>query len=123
MYLPQALDTSKLSVSYRLNDGSLNAPLYAGQEIGSVVVSTHPDATASTILGTVPLTVNESFEINPFLKGMGAFRSYLQSRAFVAAVVCFVLLLLIYLKWTSTPGGRYGVRSSRRRKRTRIRRK
>lgn len=123
LYLPRRLDVEQLSVTYRLHDGSLSAPLTAGHEVGVAVVSLTGQNTSDTVLGTVPVTVKEAYAINPFLRGMSAFRRYLTSRAFVAAVICFTILLLVYLKWTSTPGGRYGLRSARRRRRLSRRRR
>lgn len=116
-YLPRSLDVDRLSITHRLHGGSLTAPLSAGDEVGVAVVSVTGQNTSDTVLGTVPLTVKDSFEINPFLRGMGAFRQYLKSRAFIATVICFTVLLLAYLKWTSTPGGRYGVRTAKRKRR------
>ena len=112
LYLPRALDDSHLLISHRLHQEEVTAPVFAGQEIGVISVSVTNQNGTESIVGTVPLTVKDTFEINPFLEQMATFRSYLKSRAFIATAISFIVLLLLYLKWTSTPGGRYHVRTA-----------
>ena len=112
LYLPRALDDSRLLISHRLHQEEVTAPVFAGQEIGVISVSVTNQNGTESIVGTVPLTVKDTFEINPFLEQMATFRSYLKSRAFIATAISFIVLLLLYLKWTSTPGGRYHVRTA-----------
>lgn len=111
LYLPKSVDlASALTFNYTLNGDELTAPLTEGERVGMLTVTYQGQA-----VGSVPLIVTESFERNGFLDFLASSRSYLTSRAFMATVVCFVILVLIYLKWTTGPGRRYGVRDVRRR--------
>ncbi len=123
LYLPLDADlTADVSYAYTLNGGELIAPLTGGERVGTLTVSYD-----GQVVGTSPLIVTESFERNGFLDFMASFRRYLTSRVFVAALVIFVILLLLYLKWTTGPGRRYGIKrvkrtSARRYRRRRFRR-
>ncbi|MBQ9151591.1 MAG: D-alanyl-D-alanine carboxypeptidase [Clostridia bacterium] len=119
VYLPADADTaSALTYTTTLRDGGLTAPLTAGQVVGTVTVTYE-----GRVVGKTDLTVTEDFTRNGFLSGLMGFRSYLTSRPFLITVVLFVILLLIYLRITTGPGGRYGIRSVRRRRVNYVKRK
>jgi hypothetical protein len=70
-------------------------------------------------VGKAPLTVTEDFKRSGFLDALRIFRSYLTGRAFLLTVPIFLVILLPYLYATGSSGGRYGLRTVRRRKRIR----
>ena len=110
VYLPSGVDAStEVSVTWHLYNKHLSAPLAEGQEVGILTVMYNGE-----VVGTSPLIVTESFSRNGFLQGMEVFKSYLTSRAFVATAICFVILLVAYLRWTTGPGGRYTSRDAYR---------
>ena len=115
IYLPADLDVEgQLTFNAVLDGGELTAPLTAGQTVGTVTVSY-----GGHIVGKAPLTVTEDFERSGFLDGLNAFRGYLTGRAFWLSVPIFLVMLLPYLYVTGSSGGRYGLRTVRRRKRIR----
>ncbi len=112
VYLPSHVATDvALSRHTVLTGGELTAPLAAGQIVGKVTVSYE-----GTIVGKAPLTVTEDFSRNGFLDGMMAFRQYLTSRAFFITLPVFIVMLLPFLHATGSTHGRYGIRSTRRRR-------
>ena len=111
-YLPYDADTENdLTFLYALTDGELVAPLSAGQVVGQVSVMYNGE-----VVGTAHLVVTEDFARNGFLDGMQSFRAYLGSRAFISAVIIFLILLLLYLRLVTGPGKRFGTRLNRRRR-------
>lgn len=115
IYLSKDLDVEgQLEYNVILDGGELTAPLTAGQTVGTVTVS-H----GGRIVGKAPLTVTEDFKRSGFLDALSIFRSYLTGRAFWLTVLILPLLLLPYLYATGSSGGRYGLRTVRRRKRIR----
>ena len=118
-YLPADADTQEgLTFTTVLHDGGLTAPLTAGDVVGTVTVTYE-----GRIVGKADLTVTESFSQNGFLAGLMGFRRYLTSRPFLIALALFGVMLLIYLRMTTGPGGRYGIRNVRRRRVRYVRRK
>ncbi len=118
VYMPADVQTdADLTLSVTLTDGTLTAPLSAGEIVGSVAVIHN-----GIVVGRADLRVEEDFARSGFLDGMMAFRGYLCSRAFWISVPVFLLMLLPFLHMTSPRHGRYGLRSVRRR-RTRYRRR
>ncbi len=114
-YLPTDADMdADLTISTVLDGGTLTAPLTAGQIVGTVTVTYE-----GRMVGKAELTVTENFSRNGFLDGMVAFRAYLTSRAFWITLPVFVVLLLVFLRATGGTGGRYGLRSARKRRRIR----
>ena len=112
VYLPADADAdSELTYTTTLRDGGLTAPLQAGQVVGVVTVTYRGE-----VVGKADLTVTEDFARNGFLAGLMGFRSYLTSRPFLITVLIFLILLLIYLRITTGPGGRYGIRNVKRRR-------
>ena len=115
IYLPADLDAvGQLEYNILLDGGELTAPVTAGQTVGTVTVS-H----GGRIVGKAPLTVTEDFKRSGFLDALSLFRSYLTGRAFWLTVPIFLVMLLPYLYTTGSSGGRYGLRTVRRRKRIR----
>lgn len=116
IYLPADLDVEEqLTFNTVLDGGELTAPLTAGQTVGTVTVSY-----GGRIVGKAPLTVTEDFKRSGFLDALNGFRSYLTSRAFLLTVPIFLVMLLPYLYATGSSGGRYGLRTVRRRRRVRL---
>jgi hypothetical protein len=112
IYLPADTDIEgQLTFQTVLDGGELTAPLTAGQTVGTVTVSY-----GGRIVGKAPLTVTEDFGESGFLGALMGFRTYLTSRPFLITLLLFIVLLLIYLRTTTGPGGRYGIRTARRRR-------
>lgn len=106
VYLPQDADPeTELTMTLLLKNGSLEAPLTAGEIVGTLTVRYRDEVVAST-----PVAVTEDFAVSGFLRGMQTFKAYLSSRAFLATVACFVLLTLLYIGLVRKRKGRYGVR-------------
>lgn len=119
VYLPADADPDKgLTYTTTLHEGGLTAPLTAGQVVGFVTVTYE-----GQVVGKAELTVTEDFSPNGFLQGLMGFRSYLTSRPFLITVILFALMLLVYLRMTTGPGGRYGIRNVRRRRLNYVKRK
>lgn len=115
IYLPADLDVEgQLEYNVLLDGGELTAPVTAGQTVGTVTVS-HGDR----IVGKAPLTVTEDFKRSGFLDALSLFRGYLTGRAFLLTIPIFLVMLLPYLYATGSSGGRYGLRTVRRRRRIR----
>lgn len=111
LYLPKSADlTTELSYTYALNDGELTAPLSEGERVGTLTITYDGQP-----VGSVPLIVTEAFARNGFLDFLASFRAYLTSRAFIATLAIFVILILIYLRQTTGPGKRYRVKHINRR--------
>ena len=112
VYLPADVDISDgLEINTVLDNGSLTAPLTAGQVVG-VVTATYQ----GRVVGKAELTVTENFTASGFLAGLMGFRAYLTSRPFFISALLFITALLVYLRSITGPGGRYGLRSIRRRR-------
>ncbi len=119
VYLPADADPDKgLTYTTTFPDGGLTAPLTAGQVVGFVTVTYE-----GQVVGKADLTVTEDFSPNGFLSGLMGFRKYLTSRSFLITLILFALMLLIYLRITTGPGGRYGIRNVRRRRVNYVKRK
>ncbi len=114
VYLPVHADTDALTVTTTLNGGKLTAPLSAGQVVGCATVTYE-----GRVVGRADVAVTEDFARSGFLSVLMGFRNYLCSRAFWIAVIFFLLLLIPFLRMTAGTGGRYGIRSARRRKKIR----
>ncbi len=112
VYLPADI-TAEEALTYQviLPEDGLEAPLSAGDIVGTVTVSYD-----GYIVGRASLAVTEDFARNGFLDGMMAFRTYLTSRAFLLAIPIFLVLLVPFLYTTGVSHGRYGLRTTRRRR-------
>ncbi len=112
VYLPADVDISHgLEFNTILDNDGLTAPLTAGQVVG-VVTATYQ----GRVVGKAELTVTEDFAASGFLAGLMSFRAYLTSRPFFISALLFITALLVYLRSATGPGGRYGLRSVRRRR-------
>ena len=119
VYLPADADVAAgLAYSTIIENGSLTAPLAVGDVVGTVSVTYE-----GRVVGKADLTVTEDFTENGFLVGLMGFRAYLTSRPCLITVVVFVLLLTVYLRFVTGPGGRYGIRNTRRRRVRYVKRK
>lgn len=114
-YLPLDVDEQQLTYSLILEDGTLEAPLTAGEIVGTLTVRY-----GNEVLASAPVAVTEDFAPSRFLLGLRSFRSYLSGRAFVATLACFVLLTALYIATIRKRRGRYTAR--RTRSRTQLRR-
>lgn len=112
VYLPADADMeSKLTYNTDIWGGGLTAPLTEGQIVGCITV-----AYEGRVVGKADLAVTEGFARNGFLSGLMGFRGYLTSRPFLISVVLFLVMLAIYLRMTTGPGGRFGLRNTRRKR-------
>ncbi len=109
VYLPKDADeATELSEALILMGGSLEAPLTAGDVVGTLTVSFRGEVIASA-----PVAVTENFAVSGFLARMQSFKHYLGSRAFFASLACFTLLLSLYIGLVRKRRGRYGTRRER----------
>ncbi len=80
-------------VSYHIEiDNDLKAPIEAGTVIGKVIATADGDK-----VGEVDLLLKNSYEANSIMVVIDKIGSYTMSRAFVATVICFVVLLAAVL--------------------------
>ena len=104
VYLPDDADVSAdLSENLILTNGSLDAPLTAGETVGTLTVKYKGEVIASAAVA-----VTEDFAVSGFLAHMQDFKEYLKSRAFFASLSCFALLLALYIGLVRNRHGRYG---------------
>ncbi len=119
VYLPADADVAEgLHFATEIHGGALSAPLSAGDVVGTVTVTYE-----GRVVGRADLTVTENFAENGFLAGLMGFRAYLTSRPCFITVVLFLLLLAVYLRFVTGPGGRYGIRNTKRRRVRYVKRK
>jgi D-alanyl-D-alanine carboxypeptidase (penicillin-binding protein 5/6) len=87
IYIP---DHASPSITYktRFVSDKLEAPIKAGEEIGKVSVYCDGE-----IVGEGGVVLLEDCESNVFMKAINALGDYTKSRAFIAAIVCFAVLL------------------------------
>ena len=80
-------------VSYHVEiDKDLKAPIEAGTVIGKVIATADGDK-----VGEVDLLLKNSYEANSIMVVIDKIGSYTMSRAFVATIICFVVLLAAVL--------------------------
>ena len=87
VYLPTADRTDDVTYTIELND-NIRAPLEAGDVVGKVIVSSGGER-----LGECDLVLKESYEVNGVMKTVDLIGSYVKSRAFIATIICFAVLL------------------------------
>ena len=95
VYVP-TVGSSDISYSIDL-EKDLRAPLEAGTEIGRVTVTANGEK-----VGEGRLLLKESYEVNTVMLVIDTLGSYTKSRAFIATLICFAILLSGYLlsrKW------------------------
>lgn len=88
VYLPRAASDADLDVRCHLNQTSLDAPVSAGQVVG--VISVYYQ---DTLLGSVDAVILEDHARNPIMHSISLLSDYVTSRAFIATVICAILLL------------------------------
>lgn len=90
-YVP---DDEAASIEYKLEypDGALRAPLKAGDVIGKARVYSGSD-----VVGECDVYITEDCEVNAVMEVINAIGDYTKSRAFLATIVCFAVLLPIVL--------------------------
>ena len=115
-YMPRSLDTAMLTTACHYDSTPLVAPIAQGEAVGKVTVSY-----GGCVLGSVRIVAGTEFAENGFLVFMSAFGNYLYSRAFIATLVCFIILIVIYIRRVTVNGKRFSAnkptRQVRRRKR------
>ena len=111
-YMPRALDVSRLAIACNYDSSPLTAPIAKGEAVGRVTVSF-----GGCVIGSARIVAGTEFGENGFLVFMNGFGEYLQSRAFVATLICFVILIIIYLRRVSVNGKRFNSQKPVRRKR------
>lgn len=80
-------------VSYHVEiDKDLKAPIEAGTVIGKVIATADGDK-----VGEVDLLLKNSYEANSIMVVIDKIGSYTMSRAFVATIICFIVLLVAVL--------------------------
>lgn len=80
-------------VSYHVEiDKDLKAPIEAGTVIGKVIATADGDK-----VGEVDLLLKNSYEANSIMVVIDKIGSYTMSRAFVATIICFIVLLITVL--------------------------
>ena len=87
VYLPTANREDDVTYTIELND-NIRAPLEAGDVVGKVIVSSGGER-----LGECGLVLKESYEVNGVMKTVDLIGSYVKSRAFIATIICFAVLL------------------------------
>ena len=90
-YIP---DTSLSDVTYKLEypDGALRAPLSKGDVIGRAKIFLDGE-----VVGECDVYITEDCEVNSLMEIIYSIGDYTKSRAFIATLVCFAILLPIVL--------------------------
>jgi len=85
---------SNPDISYKIlyDSDRLVAPIKTGERIGVVRIFSDGE-----LLGEGEIALTRDCEANGFIKIIGAIGDYTKSRAFIAAIICFVILLPITL--------------------------
>ena len=108
VYIPT--DTSyntELSYSILLDSQNISAPISAGTKIGVVRVYCNGES-----VGECDLIIKEGYEANGIMLVIDKLGTYTKGRAFIATIICFVILLTAILIF---PKSNYGTRGRRRR--------
>ena len=91
VYLPRSASDDDLEVRCHLSQTSLDAPVKAGQVVGVITVY-YKDVP----LGSVDAVITEDHGRNPIMHGISLLSNYVTSRAFLASVVCALVLIGCY---------------------------
>ncbi len=89
VYIPNN-SSPNISYTIHLDEKLLKAPIDAGDEIGIVKVYCN-----GKLVGQSPLVISESCEASPIMLAINGVGEYTRSRAFIATVICFVILLTV----------------------------
>lgn len=101
-YIPNHANPD-LTYSIELTDGELTAPVYAGDIIGTVKVYCNGE-----LAGECEITLTEDYEVNGVMVIIDKIGSYTKSRAFVATLVCFAVLITASLIIRKRKNSYYG---------------
>ena len=85
VYVPS--EVSSVSYKTELYD-DIRAPLSAGDVIGKVIATVDGEK-----VGECDLILKENYEINGIMRIIDLIGSYTKSRAFIATIICFVLIM------------------------------
>jgi hypothetical protein len=85
-------EVSALEYKLEYPDGALKAPLKAGDIIGKAKIYS-----GSEVVGECDVYITEDCEVNAVMQGINAIGDYTKSRAFIATIICFAVLLPIVL--------------------------
>lgn len=92
-----------LTYSIELSDGELKAPVYAGDIIGTLKVYCNGE-----LAGECEITLTEDYEANGVMVVIDKIGNYTKSRAFIATLVCFTILLTVSLIIRKRKSNYYG---------------
>ncbi len=101
---------SESDLSYKLSylSDRLTAPLKAGEKIGTVSVFSNGE-----LVGEGDIALTEDCEVNAFINVVNIIGNYTKSRAFIASIVCFAILLPTVLVIKSRKSRKHGGYSRR----------
>ena len=91
VYIPTKSTENDLSYYVTLND-DIRAPIEAGTVVGKVIVTSKGEK-----IGECDLLLKKSYEVNGVMKVIDDIGSYTKSRAFIATIICFIVLLAAVL--------------------------
>ncbi len=91
VYVPDN-EISDLNYKLEYPDGALRAPLTAGDVVGKAKVYS-----GSEVVGECDVIITEDCEVNAVMEVINAIGNYTKSRAFIATLACFAILLPIVL--------------------------
>ncbi len=111
-FMPRSLDLANLTTTCHYSSDPLTAPIAEGEVVGKVTVSY-----GGCVLGYARIVAGNEFAENGFLIFMNGFGQYLKSRAFLFTLICFIILIVIYIRRVSVPGKRFSVKKPIRKKR------
>ena len=93
VYLPSSVDLNNdIKYSYNTYSDSLNAPVEAGAEAGTITV-----LYGDEILGTCPLITTSSIARSEFLFFLEQVKDFARSRFFIGTVISAVVLSVLYV--------------------------
>ena len=105
VYVPtNASSDTELSYNILLDSQSVSAPISAGTKIGVVRVSCNGEN-----VGECDLIIKEDYDVNGIMLVIDKLGIYTKSRAFVATIICFVIIFvatLIFLRSNHNMRGR-----------------
>lgn len=93
VFLPTSVDiTSEVRCSYNTFADSLDAPVEAGENAGTITV-----LYGDTILGTCPLITTSSISRSEFLSFLARVKEFTKSRFFIGMIVSIIVISIAYV--------------------------
>ncbi len=92
VYLPVTVKKSDIKYSYNTHTDSLNAPVEAGSEVGTITV-----ILGDEILGSCPLVTTSGIARSEFLYFLSSVKSFSEGRFFRATAVSVIVLSVLYV--------------------------